>query len=548
MADDHDIQIHDAWGIGNLRQTAGFPIGNENKYHYVCPVGPLLVIWDIMKKKRVEAKQLVDDLITILHKCEKTKFALLISYSGNGILLSPSLKPLSHFAVPGNNVVYASWSACGKYFCVCNIGHFSSLRLYAIEADGSSAILNWCVKASDIEGLEACATSEDGTHSLEQSGLVDEWQIKDALSSKAGHMDAYYGCVFTDNQKLIAIYKHDRNPCEAHLYSYDGVLLKRCTISPLGEPNTSMLCMSECRKMTCAIGLHRGLFVFIDLENFELKSIFQAQGSAQVCIWEKDLLVTASYQSGLLQWWSVCGDLVKEMEIEKIDSVVHLNWSVLEKELWIGGITSLNYTFFESTESDNKKLSKTVSFFDHTVAGCGLNFKDQFSLATGDLAGNVIINKLGRHPNFHNENRVNVKNSVRCLAWIDDDLFIGTLEGMLFCWQPFKHSEGTQLFNVAHVFDFGVLTLRKANTSNRLAVGTGGGDLFIFDTRSGTCDLVLHRKVHACKAIVDGTGIQPMEIWSLAWDPTDKMIVTASEDQTSIVLSIIKGSCFFAKI
>lgn len=144
--------------------------------------------------------------------------------------------------------------------------------------------------------------------------------------------------------------------------------------------------------------------------SLEVLSVFQSQGSAQVCIWDNDLLLTVAYQSGVLQWWTASAEMIKEAKVEDIESVIHLNWSVQEKGLWIGSITSLTYTFIEQAVSTMDAASyplKSLSLVEHKVAGCGLSFKDRFTLATGDLAGNIFINKGGTDFNFRDAKKQN---------------------------------------------------------------------------------------------------------------------------------------------
>ena len=549
MADHKDVSVSvsDMWGIACLRQAAGFPVGAQNKFHYVCPLGPSVVIWDIEKKKKTLSKQMADDLITILIKSETSGLILLVSYSGEGKLLDHSLNTLCSFEIPGNNVIYASWSRDGNLFTVCTIGRQSSISLFEVSADKRKVTLKWSVKASSLSGElsreqgGSLGTSEMG---IKNGSQQDSGASTDVSDGPQRTYQSYYGSIFTEESTIIAIFNKEKKPCEAHLYDFDGKLLQIQVISPLGENNTGMLCMSDCKDGKFAIGLQRGIFVFVQSSNLEILSLFQSQGSAQVCLWDKDLLLTVAYQSGVLQWWNVSAEIVKETKVENLESVVHLNWSMPGKELWIGGITSLNYVIIEPERSAAQKeihAPRLLSLSEHKIAGCGLSFKDNSTVATGDLAGNVFVNKMGQEFSFDdNQDKVNVKSSVRCLAWVQDVLFVGTLEGTLFKWVPVTSNSEAHNLELVYTFPFGVLSIRKSNFNNLLAVGTGGGDLYIFDTEKNF-DLILEKKVHLPQAVSAGLEKHFMEIWSIAWEPSDELIATASEDRTSIVSNAKTG-------
>lgn len=545
------VSVEDSWGVGDFRPTAGFPVGAKDKYKYACPLGPSIVQWDIGKKEKLHSIQCHPDLITILLKSEATNLILSLSYSGHGKVHDQSFASTREFQIPGRNVVYACWSSTGRHFCVCTIGRESALFLYEVSIGGKSVTQTWMKPAFylDVCNLGTADEDEQGFKEtiegvcdsvddipVKKEGVEPGSEIGDELrNTKAEIHVSYYGCIFTNEEAVIAIYQNGKNPSEAHLYNSLGDLILRREISPFGEANTSMLCISECRDGRFAVGLQRGIFVFMSSTTLDIASIFQAQGYAQACLWEDAMLVTASYQSGVLEWWSTSGELLKEMNINKVESVVHLNWSVVGKELWICGITSLNYVFL------NSEIMNTLAI--HRVAGCGLNFKDRVTLATGDLAGNVMINTHVKSSSTY-LHHVNVKNSVRCLCWVRDTLFIGTLEGRLLSWTPARFEA---ICETMYTFPFSVLTIRTANKTNYLAVGTGGGDIYIFDTVSSALklNLLLEKGVHKPMKVGTDPDMRPMEIWSVAWCPTDERLVSASEDKTSIVIESKNGNYDF---
>ena len=538
------VSVSDSWGIGCLRQAAGFPVGKENKFQYVCPLGPSIVVWDIEKKQRILSKQVAHDFISILIKNDALDLILMISYSGQGKLFDSQLADACSFKVPGNNVIYASWLTGQTLFGVCTIGNMSAVSLFEVSADKTEVSLKWSVKASEVNKMLFEQESFHGIKAKEVNNENEDGLVKSSDGKPVDNYKSYYGSMFSEEKKIIAIFNKQNSPCEVHLFNIDGKFLQKQLISPLGDSRTSMMCMSECRNGKFAIGMERGIFVFVQSNSLEILSVFQSQGSAQVCIWDNDMLVTIAYQSGVIQWWSGSAEVIKEIKVGNMESVVHLNWSMPGKELWIGCITSLNYVSVEPNpvpHQNSAPSSKVLSLIEHRVAGCGLSFKDNSTLATGDLVGNVFINQMGADFNFDDsQGKINVKSSVRCLEWINDTLFIGTLEGTLFNWVATCENV-KQTYDLIYTFPFGVLSMRKSNSMKLLAIGTGGGDVYIFDTQN-SFSLILETRTHMPQIVSPGMENTFMEIWSIAWEPSDDLIATASEDRTSVVTDAKTGA------
>lgn len=60
------------------------------------------------------------------------------------------------------------------------------------------------------------------------------------------------------------------------------------------------------------------------------------------CVWDNENLVLPS-DSGTLVWWSVSGDKLFEEKVASSDFIVHLEWSVSGKALWMCGFSTLSY-------------------------------------------------------------------------------------------------------------------------------------------------------------------------------------------------------------
>eukprot|EP00794_Sanderia_malayensis_P000281 gene281-906_t len=535
------LQVEESWGIGNFRQTSGFPyiqIGGCDKWKYVCSLGPSIAIWDIKTKKRDILMQMTDDLIVCLLKRNSKHEILVISYSGQAKILDSDFHCICEFQVPSKNVVYACWNENGDRLCVCTIGQKSSVALFEFSSKGDEVKVVWERKASCVKH----GTGEDEKFSNALTKEDSRIKVQDR------HDDCYYGCLFVDDNTIFAVFKQHMKSCEGHLYNKDGLLLKQKTLSPLGDEGASMMCLSRCRNDVIVIGLQRGIFMFINCRSLDMLSVFQARGSPQVCLWDGNDLLTASYQSGTLQWWNVAGEVVKELLVASIDSIIHLNWSVEGKELWIAGITSLNYVSLEEICTEMSPESRVVhqkantehSLILHHLAGCGLSFKDDSILATGDLSGRVMVwDKMSESKrlcqpkyNFH------LAESIRSLCWCNNYLLIGTLGGHLFKWTP----EDSEPIEPIFVFESGVLTIRRSSKHcDVVAIGTGSGVVYIYDFSSNVAKMIMETQAHK-PAIVSNGISHPMEVWSVSWNSSDTLIATASEDQTSVIISSGDGA------
>ena len=103
--------------------------------------------------------------------------------------------------------------------------------------------------------------------------------------------------------------------CQLFLLSSTGEILKKQVVSPLGDPSNDMICVTEeIRHNTIAIGLHRGVFGFYDVDTLDLLRVIQAMGAPRVCLWSGDVLVTMAYTSGILSFWDKEGHMVQEVE------------------------------------------------------------------------------------------------------------------------------------------------------------------------------------------------------------------------------------------
>ena len=190
-------------------------------------------------------------------------------------------------------------------------------------------------------------------------------------------------------------------------------------------------------------------------------------------------------------------------------SVVHMDLCVQSsRSYWIGGIMSLHYVTLAEDLSHIAE-SKDMSLLNLT--GCGLSVSNQGIVAAGDFTGSVMLFKDGNVRPYHT---TKIDSQIRCLLWFKSSLLIGLLDVG------------------------GVVTMKISNDLIRLAVGTTGGYLFVFEINISEekteLDLVYKSLQHKPQISPDGTEV-PMEVWSLVWSPDDAFIVTTSEDKSSVV-------------
>ena len=213
-------------------------------------------------------------------------------------------------------------------------------------------------------------------------------------------------------------------------------------------------------------------------------------------------------------------------------SVVHMDLCVQSsRSYWIGGIMSLHYVTLAEDLSHIAE-SKDMSLLNLT--GCGLSVSNQGIVAAGDFTGSVMLFKDGNVRPYHT---TKIDSQIRCLLWFKSSLLIGLLDGELLSWNKATGNENDVPFSLYH-FVGGVVTMKISNDLIRLAVGTTGGYLFVFEINISEekteLDLVYKSLQHKPQISPDGTEV-PMEVWSLVWSPDDAFIVTTSEDKSSVV-------------
>lgn len=212
---------------------------------------------------------------------------------------------------------------------------------------------------------------------------------------------------------------------------------------------------------------------------------------------------------------------------------------------------------------DNNKMIRNYDLSFMSLTSCGLAVNEQQIVASGDFTGNVFLWKHGKR--LPVDRFTTPSSSIRCLLWIDKVLLIGSLSGELFYWKynsmhsnqfddsRNNHSKcelNTKTFDCKLLYHFidGVVTIRSNGKKNRIAVGTTGGYLYVFDVcnvkneslETFGIEEVWHSQVHKPKHQSNGL-ILKMEVWSLMWSVDDESIATTSEDQTTIISNASNG-------
>jgi len=494
------LSVEDTWGVASLRQCSGFPVG---EYEYHAPLGCSIVTWNIKTKERTPF-QAHDNLITVMRKSISNQI-LTCSYDGQVKIWNDQYKLLVGFNIPSKYVVDGNWSSDGQELGICTKGPQQKLIIYSLND-----ILTKEIKPKWFQ-----------TAPQKQPENVESF-------------DNFNACLFKDNQHVLTIYQSSKT-CEIYEFSNEGQSIQTAIVSPQMDDTNVMLCTSSIKDDVFAIGLQNGVFGFYHIHTLELQSVIQATGSPQVCMWNGNELVATSYLSGVITWWDIKGNLIREVKGGPDGSIVHMDLSTTSNHsYWIGGIMSLHKL---TLSDDQTKITEQLNLSFLQLTGCGISVSETNMVASGDFTGNVMLWKTGV-PLPYQTTTINTQ--VRCLLWFQNMLLVGSLNGEVYSWNCSQSGEVDVLYN----FVGGVVTMKMSNNMKYLAVGTTGGYLYIF-TISVKDDKVILGLVyegiqHEPKKSPDGTLV-PMEIWSLAWKPDDSLIVTTSEDYTSAVADPMNG-------
>lgn len=537
-----------SWGVSSLRQCAGFPasfLDPEEQKSYVTPLGALVVCWDITKRQRKYSFQAHSDLITVMLHNAHLNVVLTACYSGEIKLWSPTWELLLNSKAKVGDIYFADWSTNGDQVLFCG-GEDSVMIAYDLMKSNEKWEIQekWSVtpqtpKNSPDKAIMNCVQTEETEVRGKNKG-------NPSSSTYVEQKDYYNMAIFTPQNKVIALLqRHHNNFSEAHLYSESGNFLKSQTLDPLGDSKASLLCVSPCHNGIFAVGFQGGIFILLNENDLSVTSFLQATGSAQVAMWHGNYLLAVSYLSGIFSWWTSSGELVHEIRGGPTNSIIHLNWAVPGKALWVGGIMSLHYVSLEYNNPEDKfpvqlKENQSIKFLE--VTGCGVAVNDADLVLAGDFTGNICVWEKGKtDPIF----RTKYESAIRCLTWNNNYAFIGCLDGNLLRWLPGNYDShpSTALTCIG-----GILTMAWSHDLSSLAIGLDTGNLCLYrfqPVNSPEPEELLNVRAHFVKR---GEQELAAEIWSVCWSPCGSMIATASEDQTACVWNSVSGKCFFNKI
>lgn len=505
------FEIADSWGVASLRQCTGFTDG----VNYIAPLGCSLIKWDL--EKRVSTLQQVHDDLIVVTLVSSTGNILTVGYGGQVKLWDKTFNVYAQFFLPTSNIIYGSWSPNGCEFGVTSKGANQQAVVYKLEnvlhqyQSMAEIIPKWSCKAPQME-------REDGTE-------------------KRKTYDCFNAIIFKENSQIILIYQSIK-VCRLFLLSSTGKILKTCTVSPFGDSSNDMICVTEkIQQNSIAIGLHRGLFGFYDVDSLDLLRVIQAMGAPRVCLWIGDVFVAMAYTSGMMTLWNDKGHLLQEIEGGPKGSIVQMNRDPNNDSIiYLGGIMSLHKVKIHSGVPAMKRI---VDLSYLTLTGCGVALNNNKTIACGDFTGNVILWKTKDRSPIAS---INIEASVRSLLWLTEGtLLIGTLSCQLICWRNAGTDGDDEIESLYHFI--GDVTKLGCNSSySKLAVSTTAGYLYMFSVLSGDkFDLVedYSKQVHEPKQ--NENGFLNMEIWSLAWSPDDLHLATTSEDQSTIISFVTSG-------
>ena len=577
--------VKSSWGAASLRQCAGFPayllkntsLHVKNEPCYICPLGSEIVCWEIANHEKKISFQAHNDIITVMLHITSLGLIVTGSFSGElkfwdeDFVQKLSLKTDSeelHFASlseNGDKLVLIYYKNGDSYLAFYDIGlHCVNHKLivqlkWKIHVKSDSKNTSQSVdKGEESECIASCQSESNsmqesfGTKTLEAHSVhsfeLELPNMQPVAESNDGMPmlakkqpcsstfvkigDGYVITLFTSEDNIVALFQRHGQFSEAHMYNACGKFVKSQPLDPLGDKNSSILCTSPCHNRVFAVGFQGGLFLILSEANLSVTSLLQATGSPQVALWDGDFLIAFSYLSGHVSWWTTGGELVSEIQGGPKGSIIHLDWAVPGKELWVGGIMSLHYVTLEKEDNTRKfptKLTQKYQLQFHKVTGCGVAFTgDSNHVISGDFTGKLCMWKTG-----HTEAVAQTQclDAVRCIVWKNGAAYCGCLDGTLSRWIPYEPL--VQILACAG----SVLNMAWAKHSSQLAIGLDSGHLTLYQFGSEPVELL---NIAAHHLIRDGIE-HPAEIWSLCWSPCETMIATASEDQTASIWSIADG-------
>lgn len=541
------VEVQQILGIGSGRHVSCLVAtqgGSDEPYADVA-AGPCVARWELKRGKpprRHFLRQLHQSVVTSLRAASNGLIVTTSEYAELSLRQPNSYSLLcSATAVPQTSIVHSAWSYDSRWLATC--------------ARDRSGLVIWKVnyrQDNEDKPLSLCPAAQ-------VDGDIFEW----CEYNREGHVVT----ATSKNGEVLVL-----------MYNSSGHVLKTQVLESCTRATITCMCPHPHLELV-GIALSNRKVYILDKLTLSVLSVITTTGSGRLYsfLWASSGSIICHSDDGRLSLWNDEGKLRESSAVAGV--VYHMShWKT--DALLLHTVSGLFIVTF-LTEGNpggftgDSRLLRTLGYANepllatvvedatciaeieyHKTACCGLSLSFRHSLcACGDLSGACILWNLT--PNnevvFHEPLALrHFSSPVRCTSIKDDTVFIGCLDGTLYCWKfstgavpegpprPEYRAPGGITSMMWSSGKFGV---------NLLALGTDEGTLVLLRLwASKQIFGVEHFK--SFRAHLPGKSSEQFgslhkycEIWSLCWSPEDQYLATAAEDQTCRIWDCKNWQC-----